>query len=109
MLIAPVSHQVSIVQTADEELNGLAEVLSFAMRKLTARFGDPSLNVVIHNASVNTAPVNSAPVTAEESFHWHIEILPRLSRMAGFEAGTGFFINSVLPEKVAEQLRSEGI
>ena len=42
-----------------------------------------------------------------EIFHWHVEIFPRLSRTAGFEVGTGFSINSVLPEQAAAHLRAE--
>ncbi len=52
--------------------------------------------------------INSAPRGDEDKayFLWHIEILPRLARPAGFELGTGMAINAVLPEEVARRLRA---
>jgi len=43
--------------------------------------------------------------TIEVDYHWHIEIIPRLTRIAGFEWGTGFYINPTLPEDAAKFLR----
>jgi UDPglucose--hexose-1-phosphate uridylyltransferase len=40
-----------------------------------------------------------------DHYHWHIEIIPRLTKIAGFEWGTGFYINPVPPESAAEFLR----
>jgi hypothetical protein len=51
---------------------------------------------------IHTTPMNLGPVPY---FHWHIEILPALSRVAGFEWGSGFFINPVPPEDAARYLR----
>jgi UDPglucose--hexose-1-phosphate uridylyltransferase len=51
---------------------------------------------------IHTSPFNS---NFSEYYHWHIEITPRLTRVAGFEWGTGFYINSVSPEKAASFLR----
>jgi len=42
-------------------------------------------------------------------YHWHMEIIPRVTRVAGFEWGTGFYINPVLPETAAEYLRNTEI
>jgi UDPglucose--hexose-1-phosphate uridylyltransferase len=43
--------------------------------------------------------------TLEHDFHWHVEIIPRLTNTAGFEWGTGFYINPVAPEDAAQCLR----
>jgi len=98
LLVASRSHRTSIVDASDDELSGFAGCLNETLKRLTAVFSSLSYNVVIHNA----------PPNGMEQFHWHVEILPRLSMMAGFEAGTGFFINSVLPENAAEKLRATG-
>ena len=59
---------------------------------------DPSFNYYIH-----TAPVREP----EGTFHWHLEITPRLTEFAGFERGTGFYINPVVPEDAAAILKGE--
>ena len=41
----------------------------------------------------------------ENFYHWHIEIMPKLTKVAGFEWGTGFYINPMLPEEAAKNLR----
>ena len=64
------------------------------------------MNLVFHGV-----PSFERPDTFDQDpadiFHWHVEIFPRLSRTAGFEVGTGFSINSVLPEEAAAMLRAE--
>ena len=51
------------------------------------------------------AEINAEP--AGDYYHWHVEIIPRITRVAGFEWGTGFFINPTPPEEAAEYLRGE--
>jgi UDPglucose--hexose-1-phosphate uridylyltransferase len=51
---------------------------------------------------LHTAPLREGHL---ESFHWHLEIIPKLTRVAGFEWGSGFFINPVPPEDAADALR----
>lgn len=103
MLFVPRHHQASMNQASDEELAALAELMAPALKGLFRFHGDPSLNLVIHSATVDTAGV----AQGGDSFHWHLEVLPRLSRPAGFEVGTGYTINSVVPEVAAEWLRRE--
>jgi len=47
--------------------------------------------------------------TLSEDFHWHLEIMPRLTRVAGFEWGSGFYINTTPPEDAAKYLRDSKI
>jgi len=58
---------------------------------------DPPYNYIIHNSPF--------PDVDRDYYHWHLEILPKLTKMAGFEWGTGFFINPTPPEEAAAYLR----
>ncbi len=60
------------------------------------------MNTPPYNYLIHTAPLNIGPV---EHYHWHFEIIPRITRVAGFEWGTGFYINPVPPENAARYLR----
>ncbi len=75
----------------------LARILRSTLIRLDRRFDHPPFNYVIH----------SSPVTEFESdyYHWHMEIMPRLTQVAGFEWGSGFYINPVAPEDAARLLR----
>ncbi|MEN8006827.1 MAG: hypothetical protein ABFS42_07400 [Candidatus Krumholzibacteriota bacterium] len=116
MLLVPLEHKVCLTEANDEDLDALAEVLSFCLRGLTAIHGDLSLNMVVHSAPVKPPAgevfgderLDELAYSPQEDFHWHVEIMPRLSRPAGFEVGTGFTINSVIPETAAQRLRAEG-
>ena len=63
----------------------------------------PPYNLIVH----------SAPLHEEEgvndSYHWHVEVMPKLTRVAGFEWGTGFYINPTGPEEAADVLRKTRI
>ncbi|MFT5784229.1 MAG: UDPglucose--hexose-1-phosphate uridylyltransferase, partial [Candidatus Krumholzibacteriia bacterium] len=104
LLFVPRRHNSTLMQAQDHELRALAEVISPALKKLFKRHGDLSLNIVVHNASLGaTGEVQNAAAN-----HWHLEVLPRLSRPAGFEVGTGYAINAVVPEDAARWLREDG-
>jgi UDPglucose--hexose-1-phosphate uridylyltransferase len=75
----------------------LGMVLKTVLSKLELALDDPPYNYVIH-----TAPFGANELA---HYHWHLEIFPRLIRTAGFEWGSGFYINPVLPEEAAEFLR----
>ncbi len=75
-------------------------VLKDALRRLFAAVPDVPFNYYIHTSPVNTK-------NEYRYYHWHLEIMPRLSKPAGFEWGTGFYINPMPPEKAAEILREK--
>jgi UDPglucose--hexose-1-phosphate uridylyltransferase len=75
-----------------------AWVLKTTLFKLYRGLNNPDYNYIIH-----TAPTKDEH---EEYFHWHLQILPRLVTPAGFELGTGIFINTALPEETAEFIRN---
>lgn len=95
--ILPTRHRAAFEDSGTDELRGLAEVLGEFLRRLNGLLHDPPFNFMLH-----TAPLRDGQA---ESFHWHLEIIPKLTNVAGFEWGSGFFINPVPPEDAAEALR----
>lgn len=86
----------------EHDLAGLIKVL---LMKLKKGLDDPAYNYVIHSAPFRHGEKSTKWKTLAEDYHWHIELLPRLTRVAGFERGSGFYISSIPPEKVADFLR----
>lgn len=99
--ILPRRHDDSFHQVEDEdEFVELAGVLKDTLQRLNRALDRPPYNFVIH-----TAPVGNG---ALEYYHWHLEIMPKLTRVAGFEIGSGFYINPTPPEDAAQFLRDLG-
>jgi UDPglucose--hexose-1-phosphate uridylyltransferase len=97
--ILPTRHRSAFEDSDVDELRGLAEVLGTVLRRLNRVLEGPPFNFMLH-----TAPLREP---ALEHFHWHLEVIPKLTRVAGFEWGSGFFINPMLPEDAAAALREE--
>ena len=95
--ILPRHHLAAFEDTADSVLHGLAEIMSTVFRKINSALGFPPFNFMLH-----TAPFNK---NVDEFYHWHLEIIPRLTKVAGFEWGSGFYINPTPPEQAAQFLR----
>ena len=95
--ILPREHQASFDALTDAKLKALAKTLKTTLLKLKTALNDPSFNFMIH-----TIPIQDRHV---ESYHWHIEIIPHLTQVAGFELGTGFYLNPAPPEAAASKLR----
>ncbi len=112
VLLAPVRHAPCALAGDERALDSLAGLLSTVLRALRRQHGDLSHNVVFHLAPQPAGADGHAdadldrlrPVPAA-LWHAHVEILPRLSRLAGFEAGTGYAINATPPEEAAARLR----
>ncbi len=84
----------------------LAKMLKQILLKVKVGLRDPDYNYVIHSAPIRRESRTSNNWrTIEEDFHWHIEVMPVLTRVAGFEKGTGFYICAIPPESTAEYLR----
>jgi UDPglucose--hexose-1-phosphate uridylyltransferase len=97
MLIMPRRHMACFAQLKDAEAADLAHNLRCTLAKLHYGLGDPDFNYAIR-----TAPQEG---TGVKYYHWYLSIIPRLTRMAGFELGSGMFINVSLPEENASYLR----
>jgi len=102
--ILPKKHSADFYKIDSQERNSLAKVLKEVLAKIKKLLNDPPYNYVIH-----TAPFRRAHkgywTTIDEDYHWHIEVIPRLTQVAGFEWGTGFYICPTLPEEAAKYLR----
>ena len=84
----------------------LALIMKILLQKYQKGLDDPSYNFVIQTAPFRRTHSNAEKwKTIGQDYHWHIELMPRLTRVAGFEKGTGFYICSIPPEDMAEYLR----
>jgi UDPglucose--hexose-1-phosphate uridylyltransferase len=82
----------------------LGRLLKLVLAKLKKGLNDPPYNYVIHTAPFRRPKVGYWK-SIDYDYHWHIEIMPRLTRVAGFEWGTGFYICPLPPENAAKFLR----
>lgn len=106
--LAPRNHQHDFGEISDSDVHELAEMLKDTLRRLKTVLHDPPYNFLFHTAPniTETRPKRSWYWdTLQLDWHWHIEIIPRLTRIAGFEWGTGFYINPTPPEEAAKYLR----
>jgi UDPglucose--hexose-1-phosphate uridylyltransferase len=108
LMIAPIRHHHDFSHSSDHVLTDLSEILINTVRRLRTALNDPPFNFVMHIApNMRSRSVwNQRFPNLIEGYHWHIEIIPRLTKSAGFEWGTGFHINPTPPEAAAEYLRS---
>jgi UDPglucose--hexose-1-phosphate uridylyltransferase len=95
--IIPRRHNPSFAEITDRELEDLALSLRSILGVLRTSLGNPDYNLMVH-----TAPVEDEH---KPYFLWHVEIRPRLATPAGFELGTGVFINTAVPEETAAYFR----
>jgi len=82
----------------------LARIIKKILSKLKKGLNDPPYNYVLHTAPFRKQKIGSWK-SIDNDYHWHIEIIPRLTRVAGFEWGTGFYICPLPPEEAARFLR----
>jgi UDPglucose--hexose-1-phosphate uridylyltransferase len=94
--ILPKRHSPYFDDASEMELDDFAALLRATLVRLDRCLRHPPFNYVLHSAPFENNP---------EYYHWHLEIMPRLSDVAGFEWGTGFFINTAAPEDSARALR----
>lgn len=97
-LIIPKFHSARFESIDSRQLNSLASLWKATFHKLDAGLANPPYNYFIH-----TAPTQQ---NVDQHYHWHVEIIPKLTVVAGFELGTGMFINITIPEECAEFLRN---
>jgi len=101
--ILPKKHELNFHESRDHR-GDLAWILKVTMEKLQVALHRPQYNYIIHSAP-NLFPRRGYWHTIQDDYHWHFEIMPRLTRVAGFEWGTGFYINPTPPEEAAKFLR----
>lgn len=99
--IVPRRHESHFENAESTVMRNLAWVVRAALRKMDRVLEWPAYNLVVHSSPVQDGPL--------EHYHWHIELIPKISKVAGFEWGTGFYINPTPPEEAAEYLREAGL
>jgi len=97
MRILPKDHNPTFANALPDDIHEFAFVLKEALHLLYRAVDNPDYNLVMHNAPLRDS--------CQDYFHWHVEILPRLTTPAGFELGTGIYINTSVPEEIAQYLR----
>lgn len=95
--IFPLRHMASFGEITAAEITDLARVLRTLLAKIYFGLNNPDLNFAIRSGP--------SDYVGARHFHWYVSVIPRLTRVAGFELGSGMFINTVLPEAAAEFLR----
>lgn len=99
--VMPKIHDSSFENAHKQEYEFLAAIVQDVLKKLDKVLGNPPYNLLIH-----TSPISEQ---FNDYYHWHIEIMPKLTKVAGFEWGTGFYINPTAPEEAARFLRDAKI
>jgi UDPglucose--hexose-1-phosphate uridylyltransferase len=106
LAIFPKRHHPDFVSCTPIELHDLAEMLRFALGRLSAVLEKPGYNLLLHMAPL-ARPTTQRFASARYDYCWHLEIVPRFNSLAGFEIGLGAYINTVYPEEAARFLRGE--
>lgn len=96
--IMPKQHESDYLEVSRDLLQDLAQVLHRLVRKLYVGLNDPDFNFVLRSAPLKQR--------RSEHVHWYMTMIPRVTQSAGFELGSGMFINTALPEASAAFLRS---
>ncbi|MFN3323069.1 MAG: galactose-1-phosphate uridylyltransferase [Bryobacteraceae bacterium] len=99
--ILPRRHNSHFEASEAAAYQNLAWVLRTTLRKIDRVLERPPYNCIIHSGPLQDGPM--------QHYHWHMEIIPKLTRVAGFEWGTGFYINPTPPEEAARFLRDAGV
>lgn len=94
--IIPKRHDATLLNLSQNERKTFAETLKTCLKALKDLVNDPPYNYGFHLA------INK---DADDYYHWHLEVYPKLAIWAGFEKSTGMYINTITPETAAESLR----
>jgi UDPglucose--hexose-1-phosphate uridylyltransferase len=96
--LLPRSHGARFEDASRQQYESLARMLKTVLQRFDRALESPAYNLIIH----------SSPFTEEtgDFYHWHVELIPKLTRTAGFEWGTGFYINPTSPEEATQVLRN---
>jgi UDPglucose--hexose-1-phosphate uridylyltransferase len=95
--LLPRRHAARYEDASRSEFASLARMLKDTLQRMNQTLLSPPYNLIVHSSPLQD--------NAAEFYHWHVEIMPKLTRVAGFEWGTGFYINPTGPEEAADVLR----
>ena len=99
--ILPKQHMSHYEDGGKEMYEALAQILGEVLRRLNKALKNPPYNYILHTTPFNEHQLGDV----SRYYHWHIEVMPRLTKVAGFEWGSGFYINPTPPEDAARFLR----
>jgi UDPglucose--hexose-1-phosphate uridylyltransferase len=104
--ILPKKHSSDFYKMDRSQMPDMGELIELLLGKQRKVIGDFPYNVVIHTAPFRRDMGKKGYwSTIESDYHWHIEFLPILTRVAGFEWGSGFYINPLPPENACKALK----
>ncbi|HEY1913687.1 MAG TPA: galactose-1-phosphate uridylyltransferase [Vicinamibacterales bacterium] len=95
--LLPKRHGSRFEEAERHQYASLARLLKSVLQRQNRALEVPPFNLVVHTSPFSEDVANE--------YHWHVEIMPKLTRVAGFEWGTGFYINPTSPEEAAQVLR----
>ncbi len=95
--VLPKTHHSHFENMQPFEYEQAAQILSDTLQRMNRVLENPPYNFILHTSSFTE--------TEKEYYHWHFEIIPKLTKVAGFEWGSGFYINPTPPEQAADYLR----
>jgi UDPglucose--hexose-1-phosphate uridylyltransferase len=96
--LLPRRHGARFEEAPRHEYESLARLLKSVLQRMDRALETPPYNLIVH-----TSPFSEE---TGDFYHWHVEIMPKLTRVAGFEWGTGFYLNPTSPEEAAQVLRA---
>ena len=96
--LLPRSHSARFEEAPRHIYESLARMLKSVLGRMNQALESPPYNLIVHNSPFSEE--------AGDFYHWHLELMPKLTRTAGFEWGTGFYINPTSPEEAAQVLRN---
>jgi len=96
--LLPRRHAARFEEAPRHEYESLARALKGVLMRIDRALERPPYNLIVHSAPFADA--------RPEAYHWHVEVMPKLTRTAGFEWGTGFYINPTSPEEAARVLHA---
>jgi UDPglucose--hexose-1-phosphate uridylyltransferase len=95
--VLPKQHDSVFEDCTKPEYVSLSKILKETLKRIKVALNNPPFNYVIHSSPIQNH--------VSSSYHWHIEIMPKLTKVAGFEWGSGFYINPTPPETAAKYLK----
>ncbi|MEW6008936.1 MAG: galactose-1-phosphate uridylyltransferase [Candidatus Omnitrophota bacterium] len=95
------THSPYFCHMSEKEKISLSKILKDVLLRIKVVLNDPSYNFIFH-----TSPLE---IRQAEGFHWYVELMPKLTRVAGFEWGSGFYIVPTDPETAAGYLKQASV
>jgi len=103
--ILPKKHSCDFYSMTKEDIKSFSEIFQLTMIRLAKVLGDFPYNIILHTANFRRRKKKGYWETIKKDYHWHIEIMPRLTHVAGFEWGSGFYINPTPPEEACKYIK----